>query len=1161
LLSEIPLEEQVTTFKRELLCCLNFIAGVSASFGQTSNGTIIGTVTKKTFLNRIQSTFLTILLLFGFLAGGTYATAQTSLGTLVGTARDKTGAVISHATISITNQATGQIRTGTTGDDGVYRFDAVPPGPYTFDFEATGFEKFKAKDVQVTPTTVTSYDVSAVVGSKQEMVSVEADQATINTENGQLAGVVGSVAMDKLPIFTLNPIELAMIVPGVEPVANGVGALENGVNIQVNGARPRSNNFLLDGQEINDVGITGQAFQPQIPDMFDSVTVITSAASAEYGRAGGGIVNTTTKSGTNTYHGSVFERYTGSGLNSIPGGDRGPTAVTGFEKARQDEHSYGFTGGGAILKNKLFVFGALELQRTYGTEQAGVNLLPDAAGYTTLQTINGTSGPQIALLDQYLSNGAYLTQDNTFPGINGPITKNVGALPGCPATGCVVSFAGFQRPNQSLNEPDTQWSYRADYRPWDRDSIFFRYLHDRTSLTPDFFNNPNALIGFDTEQGGPSELGEGGWTHIFTPALLNEFRVSEARIAFTFAPTAGTLANPLNDLPTLMFANTNGATAVGSVTFPNLGPDQNFPQGREEDLYQFQDTVTLTKGRQTMRMGADIGRLIEVDLVSQNALGLLTFENGGNATTSVGNFLINQLGASGSASKVFGPTRADSHGYRNGVFFQDDVKLNPDLTVNLGMRWDYLSNPENSLKYPGVDPNNPLAPIPTFVPIGNDWTNISPRLGFAYSPHGKFGVLGDGKTVLRGGFGVFYDSTFSNILVNSTQSAPVSASGLIQQVGVTSPGAATGNAGLISTISPAISQLSTVESEASDLENPITYQYNVGIEREMPGAITLTARYVGNQGRKLFANQQYNSPINGLRPDADRGEIILRGNYGRSNYNGLEVSATHNFRHGLLVSSNYTFSKDLSTADDIFSGVASTTSYGINLAPGFRNLEYGNSAFDHRQFFSVAYAYSLPGLQSSNAIANSALGALTRHWTISGITQLQSGGYDTLNINGVDTNNDLSATNDRPLVGNASLPLTSVGIDGTYIGGTAGTLYDLSQNNISGALSTVTAQQAHFIVQPSTTGNATTLAQTISRNSFLTPGTTTNNIALEKGFGLSYLHLERGNLVFRAEAQNVFNHNDSQTTDPNPLDAGVGFLTPSRVGSNRQLILWAKFKF
>lgn len=1104
-------------------------------------------------MNRIHSSLITILLVFGFLAGGIYVKAQTSLGTLVVTARDKTDAVISRAGISITNQATGQTRTGTTGTDGVYRFDAVPPGTYTLNFQASGFEKFEAKDVQVTPTTVTSYNVSAVVGSTQEIVSVVADQATINTENGQLASVIGSVEVDNLPIFSLNPIELTLTVPGVQPVQNGVGAFENGINIQVNGARPRANNFLLDGQEINDVGITGQAFQPQIPDMFDSVTVITNSASAEYGRAGGGIVNTTTKTGTNTFHGSAFERYTGSGLNSVPGGLRG----TGFVNPRQDQHSYGFTGGGAILKNKLFVYGADEYQRVYGQEIPGTNLLPDAAGYATLQSIGGAPAAQVALLEQYLSNGAYLKQDKIYPGIGGPITRNVGALPNCPPGGCVITFAGFQRPNQALQNPDTQWAYRVDYKPWNSDSFFFRYLHDRSSLSPDFFNNPNALVGFDTQQGGPSELGEGGWTHIFTSRLLNEFRVSEARISFAFAPTPATLANPLDHLPTLSFGNTSGTTAVGTVTFPALGPDQNFPQGRAEDLYQFQDTVSYTKGRQTVRMGADIGRLIEVDIVSQNALGSLAFQKGGNSPTSLGNFLINQLGASGSATKVFGPTRADSHGYRNGVFFQDDVKINPDLTVNLGMRWDFLSNPENSLPLPGVDPLNPLAPITTVVPIRNDWANISPRAGFAFSPHDKLGFLGDGKTVIRGGFGIFYDSTFSNILVNSTQSAPVSASGLIQQSGANSPGPATG---LIATISPKVNPKSLVESEASDLKNPITYQYNIGVERELPGAITLTARYVGNQGRKLFANQQYNSPVNGARPDAARGEILLRGNYANSNYNGVEVSATHNFQHGLFITGNYTYSKDLSSGDDIFAGVGAPTSFGVNLAPGFRHLEYSNSAFDHRQFFSVSYVYSPQGFHASNALANSMLGALTRHWTIAGITQLQSGGYTTIDLAGLDTNGDLSATNDRPVVGSASQPLTSVGIDGAYLGLTPGTLYDLGQAN-NNVVAPVTAQQVHFIVQPSATGDPATLAHTIGRNSFLTPGSTTHNIRLEKGFGLSYFHLERGTLILRAEAQNVFNHNDSGTADSDALDAGVGFLSTFRQASNRTLILWAKFQF
>jgi outer membrane receptor protein involved in Fe transport len=1086
--------------------------------------------------------------------------AQTSKGILVGVARDQSGAVVINATITVTNQDTNETRTVRTKPDGAYRIEAITPGKYTIVVSQPGFDTAQLKGVVVAASAVTSYDISLKIGQQSTEVEVEANQATINTDNGTLTGMVSAKEIDKLPIFSLNPVELATTVPGVQTVSNDNG-FSNGINIQVNGSRPRDNNYLLDGQEINDVGIAGQAFQPQIPDVFDSVSVITNSASAEYGRGSGGIVNMITQHGTNTFHGELFERYTGSGLNAVPGGYRG----SDFVKTRYDQHSYGFTAGGPIIRNKLFAFGAWELQRYYGQETPGVNLLPDQAGYQTLQSISGPAAAQVATFDNYVSNGAYLTQDLMYPGATGAITKNVGALPGCPAGGCVVSFAGFQRPNQAEVSPDTQWMYRVDYTPWEKDSLSFRYLHDRTSLTPDFFNNPNALAGFDTEQGGPTELAEGQWTHILSPTLLNEFRVSEARLAFTFAPTTQTAANPLNDLPTLTFSSLSGTTTAGTASGPSLGPNQNFPQGREEDLYQFQDTIGYTKGRQSFRFGADIGRLIEIDLVSQNAVGTLTFAGGGSGVTSFGNFLLNQLGPGGTATKVFGSTRVDSHGYRNGFFAQDDIKLNTDLTLNLGIRYDYLSNPENSLKYPGVDPTNVFAPINTVVPIQNDYNNFAPRIGFAYAPH-TGGFFGDGKTVIRGGFGVFYDSTFSNILVNSSQASPAAiAATLIQSTG---NGLANAS-GLISTINPVLSPLSTVESEDSHLVNPLTYQYNLGVERQLPGQNVLGIRYVGNRGEKEFANQQYNyfDGTTGNRLNTTRGAIILRGNYADSDYNSVLVDFTHNFNHGLLIRANYAYGKDLDDGSEIFTLSTSPTSYSANLAPGGRGQDWGNSAYDHRQFFSLAYVYQPKGLHSDNKLADAAYGVFTRHWTISGVSQLQSGAYQTFNTSGVDTNGDGSTTNDRPLLTNRAISPQMVGVDGHFLGGTTGAYYDMAQYNSTGDLVTVTPDQVHFLV-PYGPANQY-LHQEIGRNSYQLPGTTTHNLALEKGVGLSYLHFERGTLLLRAEAQNVFNHNDSTVGDTDVLDAGPnGFLTPSRASanvnqslSNRNLILWAKIQF
>ena len=342
--------------------------------------------------------------------------AQTSLGILVGVVRDQTGAVVSKVTVTVTGNEDGIVRKIVTQGDGAYRIEALRPQSYTVTVNRTGFAVFVAKNVIVTPSDTTSYDIKLTIGSTNETVSVEADSISINTENGQLTGVVNSTDITKLPIFSNSPYELATTVPGAQYVADS--GFSNGQALQINGARPRANNFLLDGQEINDVSIAGQAFQPDIPDSFSNVSVLTSSASAEFGRAGGGIVNSITRSGTNQYHGEVFERYTGSGLNAIPGLQRGK----GITKTRFDQHDLGFTAGGPIIRNKLFAFGGLAVTRYYGKLTPSVLEFPDQAGYATLQAIAvaapGSTTPQVAqqvaLLDSYVNSGvtSYLTSYN-----------------------------------------------------------------------------------------------------------------------------------------------------------------------------------------------------------------------------------------------------------------------------------------------------------------------------------------------------------------------------------------------------------------------------------------------------------------------------------------------------------------------------------------------------------------------------------------------------------------------------------------------------------------------------------------------------------------------------------------------------------------------------
>ena len=1095
------------------------------------------------------------------------AAAQTSKGILVGVVRDSTGAVIANAAVTAVNQESGETRNTKTLGDGAYRIEALTAGRYTVTSSQSGFNTFKASNLDVRPSVVTSYDMTLNPGETNSTVNVEATSAGINTVNGQLAGVIGKEELRALPIFTLNPIELATTVAGVQTVSEGAG-FSNGMNIQVNGARPRANNFLLDGQEINDVGIGGQSFQPQIPDIFQSETVITNNASAEYGRAGGAVVNLVTKAGLNQFHGSVFERYTGSGLNALDGVTRQgkisgppPPGYVPPSKGRYNQHQYGFTFGGPIIKDKLFAFGALQLSRLYGKEVPNRLELPDRNGYQVLQNIGG---PQVALLDQYLSNGSYINSFVPFPtaGPNqdGIVSKiNVGPQTGC--AGCIVTTGYFRRQNADQKSPDTQWTYRVDFNPREKDNFSFRYLHDRGSLTPDFFNNGSALPGFDTQQGGPTELGAGTWTHVITPNIVNELRGSEARLSFLFSPTAETLANPLYALPTLSISNI-GVDAGGSSS---LGPNQTFPQGRKEELYQVQDTVGITHGRHSIRVGFDIGRIIETDIVSLNAKGALSFNKGGTYISSLGNFLQNQLGPSGAATKTFGNTRIDPHGWRSGVFFQDDIKLTTDLTVNLGIRYDYLTNPANSLKYPGVDPTNIYQSINTVVKVKNDTNNIGPRVGFAYSPH-TGGFIGDGKNVIRGGFGVFYDSTFSNIVTNSAASSPNAVSGTL----TSTVGNGLANAtGLIGSISPNLRPTSSVTSEVNNAVNPVTYQYNLGLERQLTGSTFVAVRYVGSLGKKLFANQQYNYFSNGTRLNPNRGQINARGNFAASNYNGLQVEGNHAFSHGFQINANYTYSKNLDNGSEIFAATGVQTSYTADLSPQGRRQDWSNSGYDHRHNVSISYIWSPKGFRSDNFAANALLGVLTRHWTLSGIEQFQSGTYTSFNNLGFDTNGDGSAGNDRPILGNRTAALDTGGIDGHYVGGTAGTYYDIAALNTDGSLNQVDPGKVHWLV-PYGPHNEF-LRQEIGRNSFSNPGSTRNDIAVEKGIGLSYLHFERGQLILRGEVTNIANHNDVGIMDTNVTDIGNGFLNTSnaRQASNfgapspggRQIVLWGKVVF
>jgi Carboxypeptidase regulatory-like domain len=1089
-------------------------------------------------------------------------TAQSSKGILAGTVRDKTGAVVANAKVTVTSQDTGETRTLVATSLGSYRVEGINPGMYEIHVEMTGFESADVKDVRVVPSAVTAYDPVLIVGAVVNTVTVEANSNAINTDNGGLSGTVDGLELAKVPIFSLNPFELVGTLPGVQLVnpwllsqfseQSDAGNYEQ---LIVNGARPRSNNYMLDSQDINDVGIGGQSFNPQIPDMYQTTTALLNSTSAEYGRSGGAVINLVTKSGTNQFHGSGFELYSGSGLNAIDGVTRqGKPFAPGSPspKTRYDEHQFGFTAGGPLWKNKLFAFGGTQFTRFYGESTSSSIYLPDSAGYAELTAIGGTSATakaQVALLQGLLNSGSYLTSYQEVG--SGAAQKVSGA--NCPnGVSCSVTEGLFQRPPVAQQQPDTQWMYRIDYIPVSNDTFTFRYLHDRENFTPDLGLNTSGLPGFDGQVGGPTELGQGTWTHVFTPNLINEFRASEVRLNTQFAPTAQTLANPLAKIYSVSLAGSN---------LPTLGVSQNIPQGRLQELYQFQDAVGWTKGRQSLRMGVDVGRDHETDLIAQEDLGLLTFASGGGGASALDNFISNTLGPGGSLTKTFGPTRVDPHLWKLAAFVQDDIKLTSEFTLNLGLRYDYDTDPENALAYPGVSLSNPYAPISTVVPIAADKNNFAPRIGFAFSPHE--GIFADGKTVFHGGFGVFYDLDITNILINSAQSSPDAPTTTLTATATTP---ISNPAAQLAAATATLTPQSSVLSVASNLVNPITYQYNFGIERELPAQIKLTMNYVGARGEKLFANQQLNQYYNGARLNTARNAITVRDNGGDSDYNSAQVEVSRRFTRGFFFRASYTYSKNLDDSSEIFDTFSDPyTSYTANL--GRIAQDWGPSSWDRRHVASFEYVYAPIGFRSGSLIGNVLLEAFTRHFIISGTTQFSSGPYSDIQILGVDTNNDENPYNDRPLIGNPHAPLATAAIDGAILtefgipGATSGVYYDMAKvNDPNGDLVVDNPSQVRFLIP----NGVQYTTQEVGRNSFENPGQSFWNVALEKDVPAEFTHLKGGQFVFRVECQNLGNHNNVSVLDTNLLDLGTPpFMNKAaaREGTFQSFRLWGKFVF
>jgi Carboxypeptidase regulatory-like domain/TonB-dependent Receptor Plug Domain len=1094
-------------------------------------------------IQRVLHTLSLVLLLAALSAG------QTTKGTISGTVTDPSDAVVVGANVSAERVGGGDTRTAVSGGNGEYRLESLTPGAYVVVITAPNFATSKFDNVVVSASVITPVNVRLSPGKATETVTVEAGADRVQTETGELSAVVSPKEVKDLPFISGNPYQLAETLPGVVATTSRDSFTGNGQSFSVDGLRPRSNNFLIDGFDNNDNGITGQALQPTNQEAVADVAVFKNSYNAEFGRGGSSLSNLTFKSGTNTFHGSLWEQYSGSGLNAITP-DLAASGITKFPKLVTN--IFGFRLGGPIMKNKLFFFGTSQWSRSFGAliPPPTTLLLPTAAGVATLQSLGPNDNAQI-LIDSLAGLRGSTTDPSQVSNID------IGARTGCPAP-CTVEVGPFTR-SDTTKTISREWTARADYLPTQADTVYVRYTDTQNSFSPDLFANPTALPSADTQQGGPSRNFGVMWTHTFSPKVLNEVRVSGQLIDFSFTPLASTLANPLAHVPGLALSSSLGNTVWGGFS------QATFPQGRGHKTIQFQDAVSITHGNHTFKLGADLAVLLIRDQIPFNSDGLIVYSGGGDCSslglqtcTDLANYLDGFTGPSGEIQKQFGNPLVSVPTTQQAYYFQDTWKARQNLTLDLGIRYEYQPpDASNVLPFPAVNRATALSdPLQKIVEVQPDRNNWGPRFGFAYTPRVLTALFGQDKTVIRGGAGIFYDAFFTNIS-NNTASAPPNTLGGDIVGGPTDRGTQDPFT-VLAAIAPVVDPTNRVVSVDSNLKNPVTYQWNLNVQRELPKGFVAEVAYVGTRGLRQYITEQLNpiDPATGERLNPDRGQILLRGNRGDSNYHALQTQVRRTIGR-LTFRGAYTWSRAIDNGSDIFATSGLASRWEITNNP---RSDRGPSAYHHTNVASLSWVYDLPS--PGSGLMKSVFGG----WSTTGTASFQSGPPETVFLGGWDQNGDGEGFNDRPSLGNPRAPvhdnaaclsdptcITGVGFDDG-----SGNLIDFLQALFSSVTLPGNASQFRYIVHDIGSG----VNGNVTRNNFYFPGQQIWNLGVIKRIPVPF---RESQLEFRADFFNAFNHPNEGVTNlvgfGNLLNPGVFGNFRSTLGGGRSITLWLKYSF
>ncbi|MGB6722229.1 MAG: carboxypeptidase-like regulatory domain-containing protein [Terracidiphilus sp.] len=1134
--------------------------------------------------------------------------AQTDTGGIAGTVTDPTGAVIPGASVTATNTDDGLKLGAISNDTGEFTILAVPRGNYLVTAVANGFQN---GSVKVTVTVTTTQNVTFQLQPAGTTATVQVTDAAplINTSNATIGATIEGPQVTQLPLNGRNFTNLALLTPGVTRGAYGDEASGGGsanytetirnnesgsASISVNGLRPQADNYILDGVDNNDGLVNTILFFPNI-DATQEFQVNTNVAPAEYGRAGGAIVITSIKNGTNEYHGSVFEFYRDRSFDSNPNyrfNGAPATPAGGFLRNQP-----GFSLGGPILKNKLFAFGDYQALRETLAVAPHYLTVPSAlmrtGNFTELLTAanSGGNGFQTQYPRCYPGGLASSTSPGIIydpttcdpEGVNPPQQFSYGGqanvIPPSRLNPAAVNYLNAFPAVVPANDPggrylnnylDTQseankyntFDGRIDWDASPNNMAFFRFSYDNSvnTKTSEFALlpagggtgiNPTHARGYDL-----------GYTHIFSANMVNEAHIAYNRDNYGYTPPL--YGDYVSKNLGIVNANINQETSGGALIGGWKG-DLEYtgdyglyavPQNTDEVT----DSLSWQKGNHALKFGGTFIRRQVEFFNPQEGKGYFWIDEG---TVDFTGYEVSELLAGGMDQYEIGSQAGyfANIGQEDGIFGQDDWRINRRLQVNLGLRWDFLPHPyeaHNQQSAFNVTTGTVMEAGKNGISpsiIAQDYHDFGPRLGFTYDLTGK------GKSVVRGGYGIFYYLDYGGINNQLGEQAPfggsndylasngycVTFTGQLNQAtvatgtdyncnGYTSPATvvtplpARGYVNFNPAAPPAGTSMIAVNTHNP---NSMVQEWNLQLEQQIGANNVVNIAYVGTRGSNLSTYYPYN--INqfttGKQNFPGLGSINYNNYNGISNYDGLQLHAEHRAASGLTGTVSYAWSHTLDDSPGAFQDQTAALYYDPQAG-------YGNSSQDQRQVFSSSILYLLPFGRGQRFAGNISrpMDWLVGGWQTSLIGLVQSG-------TPVDLSTGQYAPGNRPdLLKPISYPKSILGhwFDPT-------SFYTLVNGNITIPIPTASTPN----------GTVYTRLGTLGRNQVFGPGYRVVNLSLQKNLHLAENYV----LELHGDAFNLFNTAEFTNPNSNVTGGNFGQVEGTEVYSNREIQLAARFTF